>query len=338
MRSHHPVSRRTLLAGVTAAVTAARALDLPQSVRVLVIGTEGHTGEVTGPAKLHREIQILETVPSGKDYRPRLDALKPDVVAVCTHDGARAAAILACIERRLPFIAEKPFAMRLDDLARIRQGVEQHQLKMTIMLPLRFTPHFQALRQIVASGEIGEVAQIEGQKSYKQGEPGWKDHAESFSGIIPWVGIHMLDLMRWTSGREFVEAASFQSRLAHPEIGVRENTAAALFRLDNGGVATLRMDYLRPNTAPTHEDDRLRLAGTKGVAEYQASTGVTVIPAVGAPRRVDPLPAARHLFVEFLRHLYQGAPEPISRADIFRTNEIVLKTRDAANSSRVIKL
>lgn len=317
----------------------ALAAEIPRAVRVLVIGKEGHTGEVTEPARHHPQIQILETVPSGADYRSRLDTLKPDVVAVCTDDGGRAAAILACIDRRIPFIAEKPFAMRLEDLARIREGVERHSLKMTIMLPLRFKPHFQALRQIVASGEIGEIAQIEGQKSYKRGEgDGWKNHAKSFGGIIPWVGIHMLDLMRWTSGREFVEAASFQGHLAHPEIGVRENTAAVLMRLDNGGVATLRMDYLRPETAPTHEDDRLRLAGTKGIAEYQASTGVTLIPATGTPRQVSPLPGARSLFVDFLKHLYEGAPEPIARADIFRVNEIVLKARDAANSSRIIRL
>jgi hypothetical protein len=53
---------------------------------------------------------------------------------------------------------------------------------------------------------------------------------------------------------------------------------------------------------------------------------------------VTPLPAERSLFVEFLKHLYEGAPEPIARADIFRVNEMVLKARDAANSSRVIRL
>ena len=329
------IDRRTLLAGLVSSLPAA---DVPARVRVLIVGTEGHTSEVQDPAKEHSQIEILETVKGNQDYGARLDALKPDVVAVCTDDGKRAAVILACVERGIPFIAEKPFAKRLEDLARIRQGVERRNLKMTIMLPLRFTPHFQALRQIVASGEIGEVAQIAGQKSYRQGDPGWKDRAESFSGIIPWVGIHMLDLMRWTSGREFVEAASFQSRIAHPEIGVRENTAAVLMRLDNGGVATLRMDYLRPNTASTHADDRLRLAGTKGVAEYQPATGVTVMSANGELRPVKSLPPEKSLFLEFLKHLYHGAPEPITRADIFRVNEIVLKARDAANSSRVIRL
>jgi hypothetical protein len=111
-----------------------------------------------------------------------------------------------------------------------------------------------------------------------------------------------------------------------------------MFKTHNGGVATLRMDYLRPTAAATHEDDRLRLAGTKGVAEYQASTGVTLMTYDAPQRVISPLPAAQSLFTEFLRASYLGGPDPIALADIWRINEICLKTRDAANSNRVAKL
>ena len=69
-----------------------------------------------------------------------------------------------------------------------------------------------------------------------------------------------------------------------------ENTTATLFRLDNRGTAALRMDYLRPETAPTHGDDRLRLAGTRGVLEYQAATGLTLVTAKEKPRVITDLP------------------------------------------------
>ena len=304
-----------------------------------MIGKEGHTGEVTTPAKQLPDVEIVAQIDGQADYRSVLDREKPDIVGVCNDNGARAAAIIACAERGIHFIAEKPFAIRLEDLARCRRAVEKSGVRYTMMLPLRFTPHFLALRQIVASGQIGEVAQIGGQKSYKAA-PGtaWRNKASSYGGTIPWVGIHMADLMRWTSGREFVSAAAFQTRLGWPELADRENSAAALFQLDNGGVATLRMDYLRPEAAATHEDDRLRLAGTKGVAEYQASTGVTLMTADSPQRAVTPLPAAQSLFVEFLKAIYLQGPDPIALADIWRISEICLKTRDAANSNRVAKL
>lgn len=314
-------------------------LALPKKVRVILIGKEGHTGEVTTPAKQMPDIEIVAQLDGQTDYRPVLDREKPDIVGICNDNGARAAAIVACAERGLNFIAEKPFAIRLEDLARCRRAVERSGVRYTMMLPLRFAPHFLALKQIVASGQIGDVAQIGGQKSYKPApNTPWRNKTSTYGGTIPWVGIHMADLMRWTSGREFTAAAAFQARLGWAELGDRENTAAALFHLDNGGVATLRMDYLRPDGAATHEDDRLRLAGTKGVAEYQASTGVTLM-TYGAPQRViTPLPAPQSLFVEFLRAIYLGAPDPIALADIWRINEICLKTRDAANSNRVVQL
>ena len=331
------MSRRVAL--LAAAPALAESLKLPKKLRVVMIGKEGHTAEVTAPAKNLPDIEIVASLDSRADYRAVLDREKPDIVGVCNDNGARAAAIIACAERGLNFIAEKPFAITLDDLARCRRAVEKSRVRYTMMLPLRFTPHFLALRQIVASGQIGDIAQIGGQKSYKPApEVAWRSKAASYGGTIPWVGIHMADLMRWTSGREFVSAAAFQTRLGWPELGDRENAAAALYQLDNGGVATLRMDYLRPTAAATHEDDRLRLAGTKGVAEYQASTGVTLM-TYDAPQRVlTALPAPQSLFVEFLRALYLGAPDPIAVADIWRINEICLKTRDAANSNRVAKL
>ncbi len=331
------LSRRAVM--FAAASAAAEPLHLPRKVRIVIIGKEGHTAEVTTPAKSLPELQIVAQVNSGEDYRPVLDREKPDIVAVCNDNGARAAAIMACAERGLNFIAEKPYAIKMTDLVKCRQAVEKSRVRHTMMLPLRFTPHFQALKHIVASGQIGEVAQIGGQKSYKPApDVKWRNKAASYGGTIPWVGIHMADLMRWTSGREFVAAAAFQARLGWPELGDRENTAAALFHLDNGGVATLRMDYLRPTGAATHEDDRLRLAGTKGVVEYQASTGVTLMTYEAPTKVIHPLPAPQSLLVEFLRALYLNGPDPITTEDIWRMNEICLKTRDAANSGRVAKL
>jgi hypothetical protein len=42
-----------------------------------------------------------------------------------------------------------------------------------------------------------------------------------------------------------------------------------LFRLANGGTATCHLDFLRPESAHTHGDDRLRIAGSEGVLEAE---------------------------------------------------------------------
>src|SRR5437763_16395480 len=148
----------------------------------------------------------------------------------------------------------------------------------------------------------------------------------------------MVDLMRFTSGREITEAVSFQARVVHPEIGEMENTTATIFRLDNGGTAALHMDYLRPETAPTHGDDRLRLAGTEGVVEYQEATGVTLVTGKEKPRVLTDLPLGGSLFLDFLESVYNGKPAGLTPADIWKVNEIVLAARESAERHSITKI
>lgn len=353
-------SRRSLLFGGAAAAVAAdrRVLRLPRRIRVAILGFDGHTADIIGPLPGLPDVEIVAICDSDPkvterqarnprlaaakrypDYRRMLDSEKLDVVAVCNSNGDRAAAILECAARKLNVVAEKPLATELADLARVRRAVEENRIRLGMLLPMRYSPPYLALKKIVDSGQIGEVVQIGAQKSYKLGDrPGWMLRRASYGGTIPWIGIHMVDLMRFTSGREFIGAASFQGRIGDKNIGEMETVTASIFEMDNGGAAALRMDYFRPATAATHGDDRLRLAGTKGVAEYMAATGVTLIPAVGKPETVADLPAERQLFPEYLDAVYNGCPESLPAADIWRLNEIVLSVRDAAEKRQMIRL
>jgi predicted dehydrogenase len=174
---------------------------------------------------------------------------------------------------------------------------------------MRFTPIYQGMRQIVQSGDIGEVIAMDAQKSYKLGErPDWMKSRKTFGGTIPYIGVHMMDLMQWITGRQFTEVSAFQSVVGNADLGEMENVTALAFKLDNHGVASLRMDYQRPETANTHGDDRLRIVGTKGIVEYQAATGLTLITQSKPARQITDLPKPKSLTVDFIESLYGGAP------------------------------
>jgi predicted dehydrogenase len=327
-------------------------------VRLAIIGLEGHISEILRPldvlpdvhliAVYDRDAHRMEAVVQGKhgrgarmfgSWRDLLDGEKLDVVGIGGANGERAEIILECAKRKLHIVAEKPLAITAEDLDRIKQAVAQSGIRLTMLIPMRFEGIYRALKQIVASGEIGDVAQIAAQKSYKVGERSeWMRNRSTFGGTIPYIAVHMVDLMRWTSGRELVETVSFQGRVGFSYLYQMENTTATIFRLDNGGSAALHMDYLRPDTAPTWGDDRLRLAGTLGVAEYQAATGVTVVSNNHPPRQVTSLPGDGSLFVDFLNSVYNGALAGLDLRDIYRVNEIVLAARDAADRNEILKI
>jgi predicted dehydrogenase len=325
---------------------------LPQKVRVGLIGLDGHYGEIVGPLKRLPDAELVavadrrENLPPRlagarfyNDYRNMLDRERLDVVGICNRNGERAETILACLERKLHVAAEKPLAIERPALDAIRRAVEMRGVRLTMLLAMRFEPPYVAMKSLVEAGAIGEVGQVSAQKSYKIDErPEWFRHRNTYGGTIPWIGIHMVDLMRWTSGREFTEAVSFQTRMGFPELGDMENVTGSMFRLDNGGVGLLQMDYLRPESAPTHGDDRLRLAGTKGIIEYQASTGVTLVSGERPPEIIKELPEEKSLFTDFLESIYLGKVPRLTETDVFRVNEIVLLARESADHHRIVRL
>jgi len=331
---------------------------LPNKVRLAIIGLEGHTSEILDPMNQLPDVELAAVwdrdPKSAQDFaeskhgrgarayagwRELLDQEKLDMVGICGTNGERAEIILACAKRKLHIVAEKPLAITAADLDRVKHVVAESGIRLTMLISMRFEGVYRALHEIVSAGEIGEVAQISAQKSYKLGErPEWMRNRNTFGGTIPYIAIHMVDLMRWTSGRELVEAVSFQGRVGFPHLREMENTTATIFRLDNHGTADLHMDYLRPDTAPSWGDDRLRLAGTLGVAEYQAATGVTLVTAKQAPRQIRELPPDGSLFLDFLSSVYLGKPSGLDLRDIYRVNEIVLAARDAADQHRLMPL
>ncbi len=349
------LSRRTVLAGLApAALAAVEPVKLPRKVRVAVWGLDGHPGEYTKPLARYPDVEIVgvqdqnlaaaEKYAKGKakvytDPRKMLDEQKPDVVGVSNNDGERAAAILECVQRKMHVIAEKPVAMTHADLGRIRKAVAAQNVELGMLLPMRWERPYQALKKIVEQGEIGEVIQISSQKSYVLGErPEWMRNRKTYGSTILWIGIHMFDLMRYTSGREMKSVCGFQGIAGDLRQGDMENTTTSSFRLDNGGTATLHMDYCRPAAAGSHGDDRLRLAGTKGIAEYMAATGVTLLAPGRKSEKVTELPPEGSIFAEFLDHVYLGKPTSLSHDEIYRICEITIAAHEAAISGKVISL
>ena len=271
------------------------------------------------------------------DYRELLRKHKPDIVVEAGTDRARADVLVSCAERGINLICEKPLGMNLESLARVEKAVAKAGVTVSMLITMRCYPPYLAMREAIQSGLIGDVVQGGGQKSYRLGErPEWQKSRETFSGIIPFIGIHVMDLFRWTSGREFVEVMGYASNAGHPEMGELEDNGCVVARLDNGASAAFRLDYCRPAAAPTHGDDRLRVAGNRGVIEVRDER-VTLITQDEGPRELS-LPPAINFFAEYVEALKAGREPFIPFADCVRMTEVVLKAREASESGLPVKV
>lgn len=315
-----------------------------------MIGLEGHSGIVLDALSELPNVELTafydpDPKRGGKlnarrysSYQEMLEREQFDVVGIAGSNDERVPAILACAARKIHIAAEKPVALTRADLDKVKQAVASKGIRLTMFLPMRFYGSYSEMRRIIASGAIGEVAQTDAQKSYKLGpRPEWMLNTKTYGGTIPYIGVHMVDLIRYTTGRDIVEAFSMQNRIGHAEMKDMENTTATVFRLDNGSVSVLHMDYLRPESAEGHGDDRLRVVGTEGIIEFQEHAGLKLIAKGGKEHEIAPLPKDRSLFADFLDSVYNGKPAGLSLDDIYRVSEIVLAARESAETGRMVR-
>jgi predicted dehydrogenase len=274
----------------------------------------------------------LTTATGYDSWQKMIDEEKPDLVQVSGAHYQNATVAAYAAERGCHVLVEKPIATTLDDLARLKAAVDRGGVELTAMLGMRLEPPYVAAMKAIAEGRIGEPLLVTAQKSYKFGNnrPEWYGSREKFGGSIPWVAIHMIDMINHFLGDPFASVtarhAAFESGKQRPGC---EDVMAIAFTLKNGGAAMVNGDYLRPPGAENHGDDRIRVAGTRGVVEVLFGK-TTLIDAEGS--RELPLDReADDVSLNFVRHLVHGEPHILGPNDAFRSTEVALLARESAD-------
>lgn len=294
------------------------------------------------PAKLEdfaRKASLAKSAEQYADWRHLIEHTMMDVCCVCDENGIRPDQLEALTARNIHIVTEKPLATTLEGLDRIRHALASSQSKLTMLLTMRHEAKYVTMRSLIQEGLIGVPCLATAQKSYRiEQRPQWQKERNRLGGTIPYIGIHAIDMMRWLTGLDYTAVAAFHGNLGTPEFGETEDQASVLLRMSNGASATARLDYLRPSKAPTHGDDRVRIAGSEGVIE--ASSGkptITLLTEKDPPTEIEAKPTA-NLFVDFAQALRENREFRIPTADCLYITEVVLRAREAAESGKVLNL
>jgi predicted dehydrogenase len=274
------------------------------------------------------------------DAHKMLDTAKLDVVQVCCRPDRIPQWTQICLERNLPTLSEKPLAMDLPTLESVYQTAKRTKAPLIPMHTMRGEPTLAAIREAVQSGKIGTPLLSFSQKTYKWGKtrPDYFRDRRTFPGIAPYIGIHAFDWLHWILGDVFTEVSGYEGVTARPDYPACASQAAFALAMQNGGNAALTLDYLRPETAPTHGDERLRIIGTEGVVEtVLIDRKVTLITAKEGPRTL-PLTTPPDIFTRFVRSLRGDGPPPFTLAESCRITEIGIKAQQAADTRRAVSL
>lgn len=330
------------------------------SLRIGQIGTDGHQNmvldgiskiegaELVACAKGH-DNDTLEKVKKHSAFTPKtktydhfeslLENEDLDLVSVCRPYALNAEASIAVAQKGIDIVSEKPVATTLADLDKLEQAVKANGIRLTAMFGMRLSPAFRAAKEAVDAGLIGQPILATGQKSYKFGtRPNFFKQRDTYGGSIPWVAIHAIDYARWVSGLDYTLVAALHGNLNHPDYPGCEDQGGILFRFENGGTAMINLDYLRPSTASTHGDDRLRIAGTEGIVEVTDCGTRTHLIREGEQPRDLPLQEAENFLVNLHQERLGKGQHIVGPEDAISVTRICLLAREAADTQQIISL
>jgi predicted dehydrogenase len=239
-----------------------------------------------------------------------------DAVLLATPHSLHPAQVIACAAARKQVFCEKPLALHRVDAIRMFDACREAGVVLAVGHNRRFWPSMRALRDVVASGELGTILHVEGHNSNENSQvitAGWRlSPEESPGGGLTGAGLHVLDAFVSMLGP--VRQVYAQLRQCEPGPPPLDT---AMMTLDfvsgvTGTLATVR-------ATPLYW--RVHVFGTSGSAEALDERTMILRKSGGEPQRitypaVDVLRAELDAFADAIKRQY---PFPVPETEVLAT-------------------
>ena len=161
-------------------------LSVPEA-RVVAVADGDETGLAAAVKRLGQ--------PQGfRDYREMLEKVKPELVTICPRwlDQHRDMVVAACEHGVRGIYMEKPMCRTLAEADEMVAACEKHKVKLVIAHQTRYSPKLPVVRELIASGALGQVLEFRARG---------KEDARG-GGEDLWVlGTHLFNLIHHLGGK-----------------------------------------------------------------------------------------------------------------------------------------
>ncbi|HEY3365574.1 MAG TPA: Gfo/Idh/MocA family oxidoreductase [Symbiobacteriaceae bacterium] len=270
----------------------------------------------------------------GCPFEPDLEVvLASDITAVviCAANAHHRDLTIRAARAGKHILCEKPIAVSVADAEAMVDAARQAGVQLMTAFPVRYAPPVVRARQAVLEGRVGEVLAIRGTNHGRMPGGWFIEPALSGGGAVMDHTVHVADLMRWITGREFTSVFA--------EVGTRfydvaiDDCGMLSLEMEGGLIATLDPSWSRPAAFPTWGDVTLEIVGTRGtitvdafgqnVTLYNNADRVAAWAGFGAD--IDSL-----MIADFLGCVRAGRPVPVTGEDGLRAMEVALLAYESA--------
>ena len=195
---------------------------------VVGLGVQGYKRRAAAGADF---VAAVDPVNPEAQYRKLVDVSPASYEAalVCVPDEPKAEVLDYLLSRGKHVLVEKPlWTARDEEIARLAAVAQRNAAVCYVAYNHRFEPHFARMRDLIASGALGEIYHC--RMFYGNGtarlvrDSSWRDRG---AGVVPDLGSHLLDTAKFWFGQlagdfEVYSARCFENRAPdHVVIGCR---------------------------------------------------------------------------------------------------------------------
>ena len=250
-----------------------------------------------------------------------------DVVVVCTPTPSHSDYVIMAAQAGKHVFTEKPMARTMEQGRAMLAAVAEAGVTFMVGHVVRWFPEYASAREIIQSGDIGEVAvaRVSRINTQPTGVDAWfKDYAQS-GGVLLDMAIHDIDWLLWTLGpAERVYGVGCPDRMPLLDY------ALVTIRFRSGAIAHVEGSWADLGQFRTSFD----IAGSGGLLRHDSTDNATLIvqkrEAAGGPAgtQMPQSPAAVSPYLLEDRHfvdcILTGSEPMVSGADALAATELAL--------------
>jgi predicted dehydrogenase len=179
-------------------------------------------------------------------FRKTEDALTKDLfdaVVIVTPTFLHRQIAVACASAKKHVFCEKPMSVKPEDAREMIASAKKNGVKLQIAFMRRFDRSFMRAKELIESGELGEVMIV---KSVGRGPglpPPWTYNVSESNGLLGEVNSHDFDSTRWLAGSEYkrvyAEAANRKVEKLREEFPDFYDNAVVFLRFKNQVLGTI---------------------------------------------------------------------------------------------------
>jgi predicted dehydrogenase len=264
-----------------------------------------------------------------------------DLVCISSYDSDHHDQCKTCIESGQHIFVEKPVCLYLEEAKSIINCLRANpEVCFSSNLILRKSSRFADLKQRIDNNDLGEVYSIDADYYYGRVSKltdGWRGEIDFYS-IFLGGGVHMVDLVRWLSGKEAVSVFAVSNKIV---------TAGTKFRYDDYVSAMISFDggmqaRVSANFGCVHPHyHSIKVFGTKStfINEKERASLHNSRSQDEVPQRIDTdYPGCKKgdLLRSFINEIESGSLPAYTIEDIFETLAVCFAVEQSVSQKLMI--